>query len=209
MAAIAVSQPIENIDDPRLVRALSHPLRVRILAILEERTSSAVEMSRMLRAPLGVVAYHVRTLDRLGLIELVREVPVRGAVQRFFRARERPTVSAEAWAKAAPVAKQAMIGATLQQINDFAKASNAFGGFDRADAHITRTSLRLDGAGFDRLAGALGGVLREVDEIEREVATRQAAAGDDAQPLEDAGLVMMLFEAQPFSAGTVSDPEAG
>ena len=209
MAAIAVSQPIENIDDPRLVRALSHPLRVRILAILEERTSSAVEMSRMLRAPLGVVAYHVRTLDRLGLIELVREVPVRGAVQRFFRARERPTVSAEAWAKAAPVAKQAMIGATLQQINDFAKASNAFGG-SRPRGRPHHADLSGSTArGCDRLAGALGGVLREVDAIEREVATRQAAAGDDAQPLEDAGLVMMLFEAQPFSAGTVSDQRPG
>ena len=202
-----MTQPIENIDDPRLVRALSHPLRVRILAILEERTASAVEMSRMLRAPLGVVAYHVRTLDRLGLIELVREAPVRGAIQRFFRARERPTVSAAAWAQAAPVAKQAMIGATLQQIHDYAQASNAFGGFDRPEAHITRTSIKLDDAGFDRLAGALGEVLREVDEIEREVASRREAAGEDAPALEDAGLVMMLFEAQRFSAGTVSDPE--
>jgi DNA-binding transcriptional ArsR family regulator len=200
-----VNRPIESIDDPRLVRALSHPLRVRILAILEERTASAVEMSRMLRAPLGVVAYHVRTLDRLGLIELEREIPVRGAVQRFFRARERPTVSAQAWAEAAPVAKQAMIGATLQQIHDFAQASNASGGFDRTDAHITRTALKLDAQGFERLAGALGEVLREVDEIEQEVAARQS--GDDAPPVEDAGLVMMLFDAQPFSAGVVSDPD--
>ena len=176
-----MTSQIQNINDPRYVRALGHPLRVRILAILEERTASAVEMSRMLRAPLGVVAYHVRTLDRLGLIELVRETPVRGAIQRFFRARERPTVSAQ--------------------------ASNAFGGFDRAEAHITRTAIKLDGAGFDRLAGALGEVLREVDEIEREVASRREAAGEDAPPLEDAGLVMMLFEAQPLSAGAVRDPE--
>ena len=30
-------KPITNIDDPRYVKALSHPLRVRILAMLQER----------------------------------------------------------------------------------------------------------------------------------------------------------------------------
>jgi DNA-binding transcriptional ArsR family regulator len=200
-----LTQPIEDISDPRMVRALSHPLRVRVLGILEERTASAVEISRMLRAPLGVVAYHVRTLDRLGLIELQREAPVRGAVQRFFRARERPAVSAESWSKAPPVAKQALIGATLQQINDYARASNAAGGIDRADAHVTRTALKLDPEGWERLAELLNGVLGEIESIEREVAARQ---GDEtAPPLDDAGLVMMLFEARALSTGM--PPEQG
>ena len=195
--------PIENISDPRLVRAMSHPLRVRILAILDERTASPIEMSRMLRASLGVVAYHVRTLHRLGLIELEREAQVRGAVQRFYRARQRPTVSVEAWAQAPPVAKQALIGATIQQIADYAQASNAHGGFDRAQAHITRTALKLDAEGFERLAEVLMGVLRDVQEIEAEVTERQAA-GDASAP-DDVGLVMMLFEAHPFSATTDSE----
>jgi len=30
-------KPITNIDDPRYVKAMSHPLRVRILALLDER----------------------------------------------------------------------------------------------------------------------------------------------------------------------------
>jgi DNA-binding transcriptional ArsR family regulator len=189
------------------VRALSHPLRVRILAILEERTASPLDLSRILRAKLGVVAYHVRTLHRLGLIELEREVPVRGALQRFYRARERPTISAAAWAKAPPVAKQALIGATIQQISDFAQGSNAAGGFDRTNSHITRTSLKLDAEGFERLADVLMGVLSEVDKIEAEVAERHRNGEDDLEPV---GLVMMLFEALPFSAGVspaLEDPE--
>jgi DNA-binding transcriptional ArsR family regulator len=192
-----MTEPIENVDDPRLVRALSHPLRVRILAILGERTASPIEISRMLRADIGVVAYHVRTLHRLGLLDLEREVPVRGAIQRFYRARERPTFSKSAWAKAPPVAKQALIAATIQQIHEFADGSNAYGGFDRADAHITRTPMRLDQEGFERLAELLMEVLRAADEIERQVAERQ---GVDSPPdLFDAGLAMMLFEATPFS----------
>ena len=185
------------------MRALSHPLRVRILAILEERTASPLELSRLLRAELGVVAYHVRTLHRLGLIHLERETKVRGATQRHYRARERPRIADEAWAKAPPVAKQALIDATLQQINDYARGSNASGGFDRADAHITRTAMRLDREGWERLAGVLMDTLRAVAEIEEDVKERERS-GEPVE-LENVGLVMMLFEALPFSAARPFD----
>ena len=58
--------PITNIDDPRYVKAMSHPLRVRILALLDERVASPVELAGWLDATLGTVAYHVRTLERMG-----------------------------------------------------------------------------------------------------------------------------------------------
>jgi DNA-binding transcriptional ArsR family regulator len=200
LRATVSDAPIERIDDPRLVRALSHPLRVRVLAILDERTASAVEIARMLRAELGVVAYHMRKLHELGLLTLEKEVPVRGALQRFYRARPRPTVDAQAWSQAPPVAKQALIGAALQQINDFAQASSAAGGFDRSDAHITRTAIKLDEEGFKRLADALDRVLRELDEIEADAARRQAD-GESVQ-LRDTGLVMLLFDALPVGRKT-------
>ena len=193
-----MTSQIENINDPRYVRALGHPLRVRILAILEERTASAVELSRMLHADIGVVAYHVRKLHQLGLIELEKETRVRGAIQRHYRAYERPRISTEAWRDAPPVAKQALIDATLQQIYDYGRASNAAGGFDRADAHITRTPLRLDREAWERLAGSLMRVLEDVAEIEQDVRDREAKG--EAGELEDVGLVMMLFQALPFSA---------
>ncbi len=193
-----MTSQIENINDPRYVRALGHPLRVRILAILEERTASAVEISRMLHADIGVVAYHVRKLHQLGLIELEKETRVRGAIQRHYRAYERPRISTEAWRDAPPVAKQALIDATLQQIYDYGRASNAAGGFDRADAHITRSPLRLDRAGWERLATSLMRVLEDVAEIEQDVRDREAKG--EAGELEDVGLVMMLFQALPFSA---------
>jgi DNA-binding transcriptional ArsR family regulator len=185
------------------VKALSHPLRVRILAILEERTSSPLELSRILRAELGVVSYHVRTLYRLGLISLERETKVRGATQRHYRARERPRVSNEAWSKAPPMAKQAAIDAALQQIDDYARRANGAGGFDRADAHITRTALRLDRQGWERLAEVLMSTLREVAEIEEDMTERHVSG--EAGELEDVGLVMMLFQAQPFSGAQASD----
>jgi DNA-binding transcriptional ArsR family regulator len=196
-----VTRPIENISDPRYVRALSHPLRVRILAMLDEREASPLELSRVLRTELGVVAYHVRTLHRLGLIKLEREAKVRGATQRFYRAVERPRISNEAWAKAPQVFKQAMIDATLNQIHDYARDSNAAGGFDRADAHITRTALRLDRQGWERLSELLMTVLHDVAEIEEDVQKRLVSGEATTADLDDVGLVIMFFQALPFSAG--------
>src|SRR5215204_1791406 len=109
-------KPITNIDDARYVKAMSHPLRVRILAMLSERTASPVELAGWLDATLGTVAYHVRTLDRLGLIELTRQTRVRGAVEHHYRSTTRPTVSDEAWTAAPPIVKQAAVSSSLQTI---------------------------------------------------------------------------------------------
>ena len=79
-----------TLDDARYVKAMSHPLRVTIMAMLEERAASPVELARNLDASLGTVAYHVRTLHRLGLIDLVDETPVRGSIQHHYRVRQRP-----------------------------------------------------------------------------------------------------------------------
>ena len=69
---------------------MSHPLRVRILALLDERIASPVELAGWLDATLGTVAYHVRTLERMGLVELVRETRVRGAVEHHYRSTDAP-----------------------------------------------------------------------------------------------------------------------
>src|SRR5215210_3637039 len=147
-------KPITNIDDPRYVKAMSHPLRVRILALLEERTASPVELAGWLGASLGTTAYHVRTLERIGLIELVHETRVRGAVEHHYRAKERPTVSDQAWAAAPPIAKQAAVSASLQTIGAYARAAGAAGGFDHGDSHLTRTTLSLDDRGWKDVARA-------------------------------------------------------
>jgi DNA-binding transcriptional ArsR family regulator len=190
---------IPTLDDPRYIKALSHPLRVRILAILEERTASPVQVARLLDANLGVVSYHVRTLERLGLIKLVKETPSRGAVEHHYRANQRPTISDEAWGQAAPIAKQAYLSSFLQQVGAYTEAAAAAGGFDRTNAHFTRTVAKLDQAGWDRLAKACEHLLGEIDAIEEEAAKR-LAEDPHAEEVIDVGLVIMLFEASRLSA---------
>jgi len=190
---------VTTLDDPGYVKALSHPLRVRILSILEERTASPVQMSELLGASLGVVSYHVRTLERFGLIKLVRTTPVRGAVEHHYRAKPRPTISDEGWADAPPVAKQAYLSSFLQQVGAYTNAAAAAGGFDRTDAHFTRTIAKLDGKGWTQLAKACEQLLAKIDTLEADAAKR-IAKDPHAEDIVDAGLVIMLFEAARLAA---------
>jgi predicted ArsR family transcriptional regulator len=73
----------------RLAEANTHPLRISILEVLGVdggRTLSPKDLSIELQAPLSTVNYHVTELAGAGLLELVRERPVRGATEHFYRA---------------------------------------------------------------------------------------------------------------------------
>jgi DNA-binding transcriptional ArsR family regulator len=199
--------PITNIDDARYVKAMSHPLRVRILALLDERIASPVELSGWLDATLGTVAYHVRTLERMGLVELVRETRVRGAVEHHYRSKERPRISDEAWAAAPPIAKQAAVSSSLQTIDAYARAASAAGGFDDGSSHLTRTALRLDARGWNDLSRACLRLLAQVDRIE-EASKERMERNPHAGETKDAALVMMLFETARLSSSPPDDPSA-
>jgi len=197
-------KPITNIDDPRYVKALSHPLRVRILAMLQERTASPSQLSEWLGATLGTTAYHVRSLHQLGLIELADETRVRGAIEHHYRAGKRPMVSEAAWAQAPPIAKQAAVGSALQMVDEYARKSAAEGGFDRAEAHLSRTSLKLDAKGWDQLNKACLKFVEQVEKIEAAAKERQQKRPHEEE-LGDAALVLLAFEAERLSG---KEPEA-
>jgi DNA-binding transcriptional ArsR family regulator len=189
--------PITSLEDPRYVKALSHPLRVRLMAMLEERPASPVELARWLDASLGTVAYHVRTLERLGLIELEQETRVRGAIRHHYRARPRPTVSDEAWEQAQPITRQVAIDSSMQLINEHVRMSAAAGGFDRPETHLARTRLRLDRAGWREAAEAYRELLERLEAIERGALER--IGHDPHDGVADASVVTMLFEAASLS----------
>ena len=172
--------------------------------MLDERTASPVELAGWLGASLGTVAYHVRTLERIGLIELVRETRVRGAVEHHYRSKERPTVSDEAWAAASPIAKQAAVSASLETIGAYTRAASAAGGFDHGNSHLTRSVLHLDARGFNELSRACLRILAQIDRIE-EAAAERLELNPHAGETREIALVMMLFEAARL---TTEHPDA-
>ena len=166
--------PITNIADPRWVRAIAHPLRIRLLAMLDEQAASPVVLAGKLDMPLGTVSYHVRTLCQLGLLDLVSTRQRRGATEHYYRARAHPRFTDAAWEQLGAVTKQRMISAVLNQIHEYASRSAAAGGFDVADAHFTRTPLKLDPKGWTELAEATKDWLRKTARIEKDAAARLA-----------------------------------
>ena len=66
------------------VRALSHPLRMTVLALLTEREASVAELAAATGRPKGTVAHHVRVLYRAGLVQVVRTRRVRAVEERFY-----------------------------------------------------------------------------------------------------------------------------
>jgi predicted transcriptional regulator len=196
-AAIAQIKPIRNVDDPRWVRAVSHPLRMRLLAALEVEPASPKLLSERLEVPIGTVAYHIKTLHNLGALTLDHTEQRRGTVEHYYRVVEHRRVTDEAWSKLDVVSKQRVLAAVLNQAHDDAVRAAAAGGFDAADAHFTRTPLRLDPAGWTELAEASKGWLETAARIQEESdeRIRQGACAELA-----AELVVLLFESADAGA---------
>jgi DNA-binding transcriptional ArsR family regulator len=224
-------KPYRDITDPRVAKALAHPLRTRILGALEGRTASPSQLAAELDAPLGVLSYHVRRLTALGFVKLVRRVPRRGAVEHYYTATSRPRISNEAWGAVPAVVKQATVSAALDQIGAHVGAAAATGGFDDAHAHLTRSPVTVDAEGWRALSRELDAMTKRIREIEaaseRRLRTGANASSDwrarsdrggqgdggrsdGASPSDrggrsqarDASVVLMLFESDnPGPAG--------
>jgi hypothetical protein len=65
---------------------MSHPLRARLYKSLQGRVASPRMLATELGVPLGNVAYHVRRLDELDLIRLVKVTRARGALEHHYTA---------------------------------------------------------------------------------------------------------------------------
>jgi DNA-binding transcriptional ArsR family regulator len=183
---------ISDIGDPRLVKALAHPLRVQILTTLEDRIASPSDLAAELDAPLGNVSYHVRTLADLGLVKLVKRRTRRGAVEHYYQARGRAQVSNRAWAQVPGVVKRSMVAVALEQAVDAAGAAAGAGGFDHEDSNLSRQTVTLDAEGFGEVSQAIARLHEEVAGIHERSTARLEKAGEKGGV--QAGLVTMLFE---------------
>lgn len=191
---------VTNLNRPALVRALAHPLRARILGILQDRAASPSELSDELGAPLGNVSYHVRVLSDLKLIKLVKKTPRRGAIEHHYEAVSMAHITDEAWQQTTAVVKHAMVTSALQEIGRSVGQAAGIGGFERENAHLTRTRVMLDEKGWNDLSQALAKVTEKVDTIEKQAAKRIAGKNGDASPLAATVVLMQFEEPTPVKA---------
>jgi DNA-binding transcriptional ArsR family regulator len=76
---------LRYVEEPEKVRLALSPIRRRLLELLRE-PSSATQLAAALDLPRQRVNYHLRELEKAGLVELVEERRRRGFTERILRA---------------------------------------------------------------------------------------------------------------------------
>lgn len=176
-----------------VAKAYSHPLRIEILGLLDNRIASPRQLATELNASLSVTSYHVRQLRAAKLIRLVRRRQVRGAIEHHYTANVRPTITDAGWARLPRIVKRAWLGGKIAQVGKEVAAAAGSGGFDHEDMHMSRTSIRVTPEAWKQAAEILARALREIEVLGEEGAAR--ANAEAASDERHAIAVMMLFEA--------------
>jgi len=68
------------------LQALAHPLRQRILRLLSGEPRTNKQLASRLETSPGKLHFHVRELEKAGLIALVEERPRGGIIEKYYRA---------------------------------------------------------------------------------------------------------------------------
>jgi DNA-binding transcriptional ArsR family regulator len=77
-------QDPERVGGLAAMRAVAHPMRIRMLHLLRTEPSSASELARRLQIRFGSAQYHLRTLERAGIARRVGERRKRGGTEVLF-----------------------------------------------------------------------------------------------------------------------------
>jgi DNA-binding transcriptional ArsR family regulator len=189
-----ISPPPEMIDQ-RLVRALAHPLRVRILEVLSDRISSPNRLSETLETGLTDVAYHTRALDKCGCLQLVDTAQRRGATEHFYKATPDSFLGNPAWRGVPRAILPGVSGATLQTFIDKAAAAMEAGTLDgREDTVLRWLPLLLDQLGWKEVVAIMEETTERVLAAHLRSQDRLAGSGRGTEDSISAVIGLASFE---------------
>jgi hypothetical protein len=185
---------------------LAHPVRVRILEIVNEHPMSPVQFVNAGFAPdydqkqqaLSFASYHFRALESAGCIEIVETVPRRGATEHIYGGCSRVFFSDEEFAKL-PLAQRKQLSQTSFQ-GLVARTDTAIrtGKFDaRTDRYLTWRAMEVDERGWVEIQDRVDRCFKEVEQLRKDAEDRLAVSGDKVVPMTTA---LLCFESPPRPA---------
>jgi hypothetical protein len=172
--------------------ALRHPMRVRILEVVNERDMSPVQFMHLGLAPKGdksqkslsQISYHFRQLAAHGCLEIVERIPRRGATEHVYRGRARAFFSDEEWAQLTPRERRLISRTMYQGLVARVEGAMLAETFDsRPDRHLTWMAIDLDERGWSEVMAALAGTFGEITQIRHDARDRLARSEEKAVPV--------------------------
>ena len=188
-----------------IFNALKHPLRVRILEVLNEGPRSPSqfveegliprEAYNSYQQALSLASYHFRELQKEGCLEIVESIPRRGAVEHVYRGLARVFIDDVEFEQMDPESRRRLSRISLQGMIARADRAIAEDTFDaRADRHLTWVPMQLDERGWSEVVARLATTFEELTQIRQDAGDRLAASGEEVIP---ATVAMLGFESPP------------
>lgn len=206
-----MEEPWEGSDyvDERVARALAHPLRLHILAELNEKAMSPSQFAKKFEMKTPNVSYHFRALQKLDCIEEVETRPVRGSVEHFYKATRRALFDRKSWNALPQSLKEDASGQTVTNfLTAVALAMHA----ETFDAHNERMLVwkqqRVDMKAWREAIKAQRDLVRKLDRIYKNGRLRLSEARDPEGGILSTYAVF-LFESPPPEPERAPDEEGG
>jgi len=149
------------------VRALSHPLRLKLLELFFERPRTTMQAAEQLGEAPTRLYHHVASLERAGLVRLRETRPNRGTTEKYFEAvttRLEPVELKDALRKKGNRRDLAAMGFVVfeQARNELARALALDPGDAAENLMAIRGVLRMSPAAAKRLRKELLGVVKRL-----------------------------------------------
>jgi hypothetical protein len=169
--------------DSDLIKVLAHPARWHALDILNQRVASPSEIAREVGIEVGLMAYHVRELQKKGFAELVHTVPRRGATEHYYKATRRALFSDAEWGRIPENVRTTIVGNQFEKTAGLVGDALQAGTFEaRKNRHHSLCEPVVDEQGWNDTMAVLGEALERVMEIEAESAERRLGTDEPGIP---------------------------
>ena len=173
--------PAQTADSPqlKLMKALAHPTRLKILGELSHRDISPAEYAKENREDVSNVAYHFRLLKKMGCAEVIDTKPARGSTEHFYRGTRPVIFDDDIWPTLPPAMHVAVSHTILEDLLARIRSAFVSGTFDaRLDRHFTWTPMVVDEQGWSALTSVLTWAFEQFDKISQESSERMAETGE-------------------------------
>lgn len=146
------------LDTPAQIKALAHPMRLRIVEALGQDCRTNQQLAAALGEPASKTHFHVLELHRAGLINIAAQTPKGGVLEKYYRAAARrfqlgPKLSRQGNARII----EATLDAARAAFADAPAAAQA-----KADVHVVQERTTVDRATLDRITAHLQAITDEL-----------------------------------------------